>query len=308
MKGKWKQNRKKKTGSAVLQKYKMAVDEFIKSKGESKEEETNRGVRFVKKKSRKELRKEKRKMKKAKMKSHYEGKKFLDLPTGDEKNLVAPADKTQKKGKVKAKKEVSKAQSSKSSSAPANKSDNTKSSSAKKGKKINRLQESRKMALLEANEDEDREIKKLERCLGLNKRKNKKSLPQSFVADGLDYILGVLDSGSSAVGVYDDADDMDMAKENFEKLGENEPQLSDVDEKSEDEMASEASDEDENELDEEEEEESDNEDEDDEMVQEEEEMEDEMDESDAVDLEDGSEVEADTTDINTSGSKTENVS
>lgn len=308
MKGKWKQNSKKKTGNAVLQKYKVAVDEFIKSKGESKEEESERSVRFVKKKSRKELRKEKRKMKKAKMKSHYEGKKFLDLPTGDEKNIVAPAEKIQKKGKDKAKKEVSsKAQSSKSSSkAPANKSDNTKSSSAKKGKKINRLQESRKMALLEANEDEDREIKKLERCLGLNKRKNKKSLPQSFVADGLDYILGVLDSGSSAVGVYDDDDDMDMAKENFEKLGENEPQLSDVDETSEDEMASEGSDEDENEPDEEEVEESDNED--DEMVEEEEEMEDEMDESDAVDSEDGSEVEADTTEINTSDSKTENVS
>lgn len=309
MKGKWKQNSKKKTGNAVLQKYKVAVDEFIKSKGESKEEESNRGVRFVKKKSRKELRKEKRKMKKAKMKSHYEGKKFLDLPTGDEKNVVAAAEKIQKKGKDKATKEVSKAQSSKSSSkAPANKSDNTKSSSAKKGKKINRLQESRKMALLEANEDEDREIKKLERCLGLNKRKNKKSLPQSFVADGLDYILGVLDSGSSAVGVYDDDDDMAMAKENFEKLGENEPQLSDVDEKSEEEMASEGSDEDENEPDEEEVEESDDEDEDDEMVEEEEEMEDEMDESDVVDSEDGSEVEAATTEINTSGSKTENVS
>lgn len=308
MKVKWKQNRKKKTGNAVLQKYKVAVDEFIKSKGESKEEETNRGVRFVKKKSRKELRKEKRKMKKAKMKSHYEGKKFLDLPTGDEKNIVAAADKIQKKGKDKAKKEVSKAQSSKSSSAPANNSDNTKPSSAKKGKTINRLQESRKMALLEANEDEDREIKKLERCLGLNKRKNKKSLPQSFVADGLDYILGVLDSGSSAVGVYDDDDDMEMAKENFEKLGENEPQLSDVDEKSEDELASEGSDEDENEPDEEEVEESDNEDEDDEMVEEEEEMEDKMDESDAVDSEDGSEVEAHTTEINISDSKTENVS
>lgn len=309
MRGKWKQNSKKKTGNAVLQKYKVAVDEFIKSKGESQEDESNRGVRFVKKKSRKELRKEKRKMKKAKMKSHYEGKKFVDLPTGDEKNIVSPAEKIQKKGKDKAKKEVSKAQSSKASSkAPANKSDDTKSSSAKKGKKVNRLQESRKMALLEANEDEDREIKKLERCLGLNKRKNKKSLPQSFVADGLDYILGVLDSGSSAMGVYDDDDDMDMAKENFEKLGENEPQLSDVDEDSEDEMASEGSEEDEKEPDEEEVEESDNEDEDDEMVEEEEEMEDEMDESDAIDSEDGSEVEADTTEIDTSGSKTENVS
>lgn len=327
MKGKWKQNSKKKKGNAVLQKYMVAVDEFIKSKNGTEEVETDHGMRFVKKKSRKELRKEKRKMKKAKMKSYYEGKKTLDLPLDDGKESAAPADKQQKKKMEKAKKEVSKTQPSKSSSGPANKSDNSKTPSSKKGKKINKLQESRKMALMEANEDEDREIKKLERCLGLNKRKNKKSLPQSFVADGLDYILGVLDSGSSAVGMYDDDDDMDMAKENFEKLDENDSQLSDEDEKPEDEMASEGSDEgsfdDENEPDEEEEESGDDDDEmvdeeeemedDDEMVgEEEEEMEDELDESNAVESDDESEVEtereADTPDTKTSGSKSESVS
>lgn len=312
----------------MLQKYMVAVDEFIKSKNGTEEVETDHGMRFVKKKSRKELRKEKRKMKKAKMKSYYEGKKTLDLPLDDGKESAAPADKQQEKKMEKAKKEVSKTQPSKSSSGPANKSDNSKTPSSKKGKKINKLQESRKMALMEANEDEDREIKKLERCLGLNKRKNKKSLPQSFVADGLDYILGVLDSGSSAVGMYDDDDDMDMAKENFEKLGENDSQLSDEGEKPEDEMASEGSDEgsfdDENEPDEEEEESGDDDDEmvdeeeemedDDEMVgeEEEEEMEDELDESNAVDSDDESEVEtereADTPDTKTSGSKSESVS
>lgn len=301
----------------MLQKYMVAVDEFIKSKSGTEEVETDHGLRFVKKKSRKELRKEKRKLKKAKMKSHYEGKKNLHLPPDDGKKSAAPADEQQQRKKVEnAKKEMSKARSGKPSSGPVDKPNDSKTVSTRKNKKTNKLKESRKMALLEANEDEDREIKKLERYLGLNKRKNKKSLPQSFVADGLDYILGMLDSGSSAVGVYDDDDDMDMAKENFEKLGDkDEP---------EDEMASEGSDEasvdDENELDEEEEEEGEDDDDDDVCDEEEEddgvvyeeEMEDELNESDAVDSENEREVdterEADAPDTKTSGSKSESVS
>ncbi|KAF1373103.1 hypothetical protein PFLUV_G00256840 [Perca fluviatilis] len=312
MKGKWKQNSKKKKGNVVLQKYMVAVDEFIKSKSGPEEEENDHGLRFVKKKSRKELRKEKRKMKKAKMKSYYEGKKPISLPVDDGENSAIPADEQQqqqqeeKKKKKKTKKEVSKAQSS---SAPTDKSDSSKTpSSSKKGKKINKLQESRKKALLEANEDEDREIKKLERYLGLNKRKNKKSLPQSFVADGLDYILGMLDSGSSAVGMYDDDDDMDMAKDNFKKLDENDSQLSD--EEPGDEMASEGSDEymdscdDENGVDEE----ASVVDDDDEVVEEEEEMEAELDESDAADSDDENEEEiVEEADTSASGSKSETV-
>lgn len=46
----------------------------------------------------------------------------------------------------------------------------------------------RKKQLHMANEDEDRNIKSLEKQLGLNKRKSK-STPKSFVEDGLDCIL-----------------------------------------------------------------------------------------------------------------------
>ncbi|XP_035924587.2 nucleolar MIF4G domain-containing protein 1 isoform X2 [Halichoerus grypus] len=63
----------------------------------------------------------------------------------------------------------------------------------------------RKRALLAANEEEDREIRKLERCLGLNKRKRKgdgSSVPLSFARDGLDYILGALESGKNS-GLYE---------------------------------------------------------------------------------------------------------
>uniref|UniRef100_A0A3Q0SEB9 Nucleolar MIF4G domain-containing protein 1 n=1 Tax=Amphilophus citrinellus TaxID=61819 RepID=A0A3Q0SEB9_AMPCI len=244
MKGNWKQKGKKATKkkkNAVLQKYMEAVDAFVKSKSGSEEAESGHGLRFVKKKSRKELRKEKRKMKKAKMKSHYEGKKTVSLPPTDVGDSGIRADKQQQPQleKKKTKKDGSKSHSSNPDSAPKEKVVASETPvSSKKGKRVTKLQETRKMALLEANEQEDREIKKLERCLGLNKRKNKKSLPQSFVADGLDYILGVLDSGSSAMGMYEDdeEDDMEMAKENFEKL---EDSQSDDEDEDEDEISNE---------------------------------------------------------------------
>ncbi|KAF4798865.1 Nucleolar MIF4G domain-containing protein 1 [Turdus rufiventris] len=57
----------------------------------------------------------------------------------------------------------------------------------------------RKRALLEANEEEEKEIRRLERQLGLGKRRKKKQegaaaerLPQSFLRDGLGYVLGAL--------------------------------------------------------------------------------------------------------------------
>ncbi|KAK2511295.1 Nom1 [Columba guinea] len=59
----------------------------------------------------------------------------------------------------------------------------------------------RKRALLEANEEEEKEIRRLERRLGLGKRRKKREgsaeeekLPQSFLRDGLGYVLGALGS------------------------------------------------------------------------------------------------------------------
>ncbi|XP_077411196.1 nucleolar MIF4G domain-containing protein 1 isoform X2 [Vanacampus margaritifer] len=211
MKSKWKSrgNDKKKKGSAVLQKYMVAVGEFVKSKSGAEVPEDDAGLRSVKRKSRKELRKEKRKLKKAKMKNHYEGKNNGNLSNVNGEQTVTPhkpkATGGNKKEDVKKVPKTNPKKPEKLKVAP---------------KKTNKLQESRKKALLEANEQEDREIKKLERCLKINKRKNKKSLPQSFVADGLDYILGALDSGTLTTGMYDSDDNMDLAKDNFEQLDE----------------------------------------------------------------------------------------
>ncbi|XP_019739309.1 nucleolar MIF4G domain-containing protein 1-like [Hippocampus comes] len=203
MKGKRKGKQK---GNAVLQKYMVAVGEFVKNKSGAEGAEDDAGLRSVKRKSRKELRKEKRKLKKIRMKSHYEGKK-KNLPSGDGEQAVIP--KKQKATGGNKKDEVKKVPKT-----------NTKKQEKPKvaPTKTNRYQESRKKALLEANEQEDREIKKLERYLKLNKRKNKKSIPQSFVADGLDYILGALDTGTLTTGMYDSDDNMDLAKDNFKQL------------------------------------------------------------------------------------------
>lgn len=240
--GQWKRNSKKKKGNVVLQKYMSAVDEFVKSKSIQDESDRGQRLRSVKTKSRKELRKEMRRLKKAKMKSYYEGKKSVSFVADVGDNLKVRSGNDQQ---VQKKSDKTKTLPNK----PADEAPTAKSAGSKppkKGKKINKLQESRKMALLEANEQEDREIKKMERFLGLNKRKNKKSLPQSFVNDGLDYILGVLDSGSTGAGMYDEEndedEDMDAARENFEKLDEEDSPESDEDEEAEDEMASEESD------------------------------------------------------------------
>ncbi|XP_072185139.1 nucleolar MIF4G domain-containing protein 1 [Excalfactoria chinensis] len=72
---------------------------------------------------------------------------------------------------------------------------------------------SRKRALLEANEEEEKEIRRLERQLRLGKRRRKKGeaaaeeLPQSFMRDGLGYVLGALGSGASLAGLCHSSDD-----------------------------------------------------------------------------------------------------
>uniref|UniRef100_A0A8C8CYV9 Nucleolar MIF4G domain-containing protein 1 n=1 Tax=Oncorhynchus tshawytscha TaxID=74940 RepID=A0A8C8CYV9_ONCTS len=215
MKGKGKAKRKGKKDTGKLQKYMMTVNDFVKSKvgcDETEETEDGSGLRFVKKKNRKEMRKEQRKMKKAKIKNHYEGYKALKASTGDSEEVATLSDKQQTKkvnGKVKKDEPVSQQPKSTPVETAA-------------GEK-----ESRKKALLEANIAEDREIKRLERSLGYNKRKNKQKLPQSFADDGLDYILGVLDAGSAASGMmHDSDDDMDIAKEKLRKLEDSESEIS----------------------------------------------------------------------------------
>ncbi|XP_025925056.1 nucleolar MIF4G domain-containing protein 1 [Apteryx rowi] len=71
--------------------------------------------------------------------------------------------------------------------------------------------EKRQRALLEANAAEEKEIRRLERRLGLGKRRRKAAaaaeLPQSFVRDGLGYVLGALGSRATLAGLYASSDE-----------------------------------------------------------------------------------------------------
>uniref|UniRef100_A0A8C9FKQ7 Nucleolar MIF4G domain-containing protein 1 n=1 Tax=Pavo cristatus TaxID=9049 RepID=A0A8C9FKQ7_PAVCR len=91
---------------------------------------------------------------------------------------------------------------------------------------------SRKRALLEANEEEEREIRRLERQLRLGKRRRKKGeaaaeeLPQSFLRDGLGYVLGALGSGAGLAGLCHSSDEEESPeqggrREDPEKAEEN---------------------------------------------------------------------------------------
>lgn len=228
----------KQANNDKFKKLKDSVSDFVKSKGGFDKNENDQRVNFVKRKSRKDLRKEKRKMKKAKMKSHYMGQ--VMAKSSEELNPSTPAVKEENTHKPALKKTTDAPQrqqkTKKGDAKTKDAKDETKSKKVHfsedlpKQKKKSGLNESRKLALLEANVEEDREIKKLEKRLGLNKRKNKKSLPQSFTNDGLDYILGILEPGASATGLYESDEEMDIdkAKENFDELEEDsEEQMSD---------------------------------------------------------------------------------
>lgn len=90
----------------------------------------------------------------------------------------------------------------------------------------------RKRALLAANEAEEREIRRLERQLGLHKRRKKQrvgsgqegeaaeSLPQSFARDGLDYVLGALKSEAAFSGLYENGDEEEGEGSGTEEGGE----------------------------------------------------------------------------------------
>ncbi|KAK1174001.1 nucleolar MIF4G domain-containing protein 1-like isoform X1 [Acipenser oxyrinchus oxyrinchus] len=265
MKRKPQGKRRVKRDFSKLQKCKLSVEQFLQKEDKSAEtgggEDGCHGSTLfsVKRKRRKELRKEKRKNKKAKMKEYYEGKRFkassgvtVTMVQNNEKptkpneaaaessepqeNTADPKQKKEKAHHAKGenKQTLNSQQGSKkisSSTAGDSRQGSVKITSSNTAqqaafKKISKQQQVRKRALLEANVEEEKEIKRLEKYLGMNKRKNKTTLPQSFTADGLDYILGILEPGASASGLYESDEDMDMTKERLEQLGGSESELS----------------------------------------------------------------------------------
>ncbi|XP_069504069.1 nucleolar MIF4G domain-containing protein 1 [Ambystoma mexicanum] len=228
-------------GSEQFKKLKLSVEEFVQSTTQ-KEPCSNsvpggNGILIPgsRRKSRKELRKENRKLKKYKRKEHYEGKQMHPYGTtggqatppghtaSKDSHQLKDAGKSTHTGKQVGKGLAEKVSTDRTASRPRSadqKKQNTQALPAKpnsKGK--SRKEESRKMALIEANEQEEIEIRRLEKILRLNKRKNKNTLPQSFAQDGLDYILSALEPGATVSGLYESDDDANTA-EKLQELSE----------------------------------------------------------------------------------------
>lgn len=162
--------------------------------------------------NRREMRKEKRKLKRGRRRRLLigggEAKCPLPSRAGPAKKrtpLLPPPVGEERKEKVKKKEPPAKAQP------PAKQPQTAPSATA----------EARKRALLAANEAEEREIRRLERQLGLHKRGKKRrrldqewgeakeeaaSLPQSFARDGLDYVLEALKSEAAFSDLYENGD------------------------------------------------------------------------------------------------------
>ncbi|XP_049975876.1 nucleolar MIF4G domain-containing protein 1 isoform X2 [Alexandromys fortis] len=213
-------------GEGALKRMRLAVENFVRATSESEALEgcEDRGAvprsRPGGRKSRKELRKEKRHLRKARRLQWT-----VDSGSGDRKGNVGltggreapppsdsrptPATATANSTKAKASSANLKAAATqdkvKTSSSPATAVSPKAKAKGGPGKLGPTTSAARKRALLAANEEEDREIRKLERCLGLNKRKKKgngSSVPLSFARDGLDYILGALECGRGG-GLYE---------------------------------------------------------------------------------------------------------
>lgn len=128
-------------------------------------------------KTRKQLRKEKRLQKKINKAAYYLKKKSKNQPNKSFEKLDQLSATSDNKSRIDGGKQV------KAGPTKAQNRKRTREERAEKNAKKQRMQQ-----LKQANLQEDKMIKQLEKRLKLNKRKSK-SVPKSFVSDGLDCIL-----------------------------------------------------------------------------------------------------------------------
>ncbi|XP_028605970.2 nucleolar MIF4G domain-containing protein 1 [Podarcis muralis] len=215
--GKRRGRQKQKAGN--LQKLGLAVREFVAAAGGP---EGGLGLPSTplqeppgssSRKNRRELRREKRKLKRSRRRRLLNGGEAVENPRPPPS--AAPAGK--KEEKKKKKKQVSlPAPEPEKRLLPAT-AETPRKKPGKASPSASAL--ARKRALLAANEEEEREIRRLERQLGLGKRRKKKkqqpleglaeeaaALPPSFARDGLGYVLGALETGTPFSGLYESSE------------------------------------------------------------------------------------------------------
>ncbi|KAM6214457.1 nucleolar MIF4G domain-containing protein 1 [Rhynchocyon petersi] len=218
----------------AMKRLKLAVEEFVQATADGDAPEGFKGLlpgsraenrslstgfRSGGKKSRKELKREKRHLRKARRLQWSAGPDQGAVPErrGEVRETVDPPPQKKKENPQPSVSRdpplPNKLKSLKTKTRPPKAQNSPKGSPGKTKPSAAATAAARKRALLAANEDEDREIRKLERCLGLNKRKKKgdaNSVPLSFARDGLDYILGALEPGKNS-GLYESSSEEEDA-------------------------------------------------------------------------------------------------
>ncbi|XP_078280978.1 nucleolar MIF4G domain-containing protein 1 isoform X2 [Rhinoraja longicauda] len=237
------------SGPETLKRFQEAIERFVET-AEAEPEQArarlqNSGLGPSRPKSRKEMRKERRLLKKRRMRDYYQRKHLNPSPEQTSGSGVkTPAQKEKTDGaddegpprpcQETGPKRKATLVSAKSATGK------VKGRSPAKGKVMNK--ENRRLGLLEANEEEEKEIKRLEKALGLNKRKNKTAMPQAFVRDGLDYILGIVEPGAATAlsGLYEESDDEmgALQEELMNQEADSEPDQSDDQQVSEEDSSS----------------------------------------------------------------------
>ncbi|XP_043546642.1 nucleolar MIF4G domain-containing protein 1 isoform X2 [Chiloscyllium plagiosum] len=209
--------RDRRRGPRALSQFRVAVQTFVEKEEAAavSPAEHNQGLPqdlgLRRGKTRKELRKEKRMQKKSRMRDYYLRKHLNGSPglakdveggSNDAKPLTAQGEAVAAPetgpGSLEGRKAV----------APPRLAIGKASRRAKS-------KQARRIGLLEANQEEDeREIKRLEKALGLHKRKNGTGIPQAFARDGLDYVLGIIEPGAAALsGLYESDGEVDAVEE-----------------------------------------------------------------------------------------------
>ncbi|XP_021243758.1 nucleolar MIF4G domain-containing protein 1 [Numida meleagris] len=193
-------------GDGKLERLRLAVREFVQAAGDQPPpQHPLKGSERPSRKSRRDARKEKRKLKRSRRRRLRRGE------TGD-----APAAAARPAPAARPTAPASPAAAGKKQPEPPRQ---TKKPPPKASRppvaapRPSAVASSRKRALLEANEEEEKEIRRLERQLRLGKRRRKKGetaaeeLPQSFLRDGLGYVLGALGSGAGLAGLCQSSDE-----------------------------------------------------------------------------------------------------
>lgn len=224
---------KRSRSGADLKRFQEAIELFVET-AETKPEQDraqlqNSGLGPNKPKSRKEMRKERRVLKKRRMRDYYQRKHLNPSPEKTPGSGVkTPAQKEKTNGAE------DEGPRPCQETGPKRKATfvSAKSAGKVKGRSPAKVmnEEIRRLGLLEANQEEEKEIKRLEKALGLNKRKNKTTIPQAFTRDGLDYILGIVEPGAATAmsGLYEESDDeMGALQEELMNQADSDPDQSD---------------------------------------------------------------------------------